>query len=262
MKFNIISVMSDLISQGIGHGVIGSAFKKGIAELNLINPRQFTEDVHQSVDDRPFGGGDGMLMLAEPLERSLCSIEEKDNVYYLSPQGELFDDKMAREWSQEKQITLICGRYGGVDQRFLNKNKIKEISIGDYILSGGELAALVIIDATLRHCSGVLGHVSSADQDSFSDGLLESPYFTRPQNWQGLEVPNILLSGDHKKITDYRKQMSLIITLIKRPELLHDKKINWQECYTFLKNQDSKELYFLDLSKENILKLIEGKRHG
>ncbi len=219
MRWHIITLMEDMIHQGLSHGVVGKAFTKNLASYEVINPREFTSDVHQSVDDRPFGGGDGMLMMAEPLQQSLDSIETRGACYYLSPQGKPWDDKMALEMSEQKEVTLLCGRYGGVDQRFLEKNNIKEISIGDYVLSGGELAALVVIDTVMRKIPGVLGHVSSALKDSFSDLLLEAPYFTRPQEWEGMAVPSVLLSGDHKKIAEFRDRCAQVVTLLKRPDL-------------------------------------------
>lgn len=257
MKFNIISVMPNLIEDGLKHGVIGSAFKKDVCALNLVNPRDFTQDVHQSVDDRPFGGGDGMLMMAEPLDQALQSCGSTGKTFYLSPQGEKFDDKMARSLSQEEELTFVCGRYGGVDQRFLNKNNIKEVSIGDYVLSGGELGALVMVDAIVRHLPGVLGHSASANEDSFAHDLLEAPYFTRPQSWQGREVPALLLSGDHKKIFEFKKQMSLVTTLMKRPDLLEGKSYDWQSCYHYFENFEPSELTFLPWSRKSILELIK-----
>lgn len=219
MKWNIITLMDDMIHQGLSHGVVGKAFEKDLGSYQVINPREFTTDVHQTVDDRPFGGGDGMLMMADPLQKTLDSLDSGAPCYYLSPQGKTWTDSMALEMSEESEVTLLCGRYGGVDQRFLEKNKIKEISIGDYVLSGGELAALVLIDSVMRKKPGVLGHVSSASEDSFSGHLLEAPYFTRPQEWGGLEVPRVLLSGDHKKIREFRSRCAQVVTLLKRPDL-------------------------------------------
>ncbi|MCJ8275355.1 MAG: tRNA (guanosine(37)-N1)-methyltransferase TrmD [Bdellovibrionales bacterium] len=258
MKFNVITLMPDLVKNTLSQGVVGSAFNKNICELELVNPREFTDDVHQTVDDRPFGGGDGMLMMVAPLEKSLSSLnlESNEEVYYLSPQGPRFNDAMATEISQKKEVTLICGRYGGVDQRFLAKNNIKEVSIGDYVLSGGELASAVIIDAVARKIPGVLGHVASASQDSFSDDLLEAPYFTRPRNYQDWEVPEILLSGDHKKVEEYRELMSYLVTLQKRPELVENKKVPWDKLESLLANMSDEDIKVSGLDKQALLKII------
>ena len=233
MNFHFITLMPELIQQGLDFGVVGSAFKKQICSAEFINPRTFATDNHQTVDDRPFGGGDGMLMMAEPLQKSIDSLSEPGEIYYLSPQGEVFNDSLCKELSSQKKLTFICGRYGGVDQRFLTKNKIKEISIGDYVLSGGELAALVITDAVVRQIPGVLGHGASAYEDSFKDNLLEAPYFTRPQSWQEMEVPATLLSGDHKKIADYKMNLSILTTLQKRPDLLRGRQVDWFSIVSF-----------------------------
>ncbi len=251
MKFHIITVMPDLIEAGLQKGVVASAFKKGLCQLNLINPRSFTSDVHQTVDDRPFGGGDGMLMIAQPLQAALDETGQKNNIFYLSPQGQKLTDGLVKSLAQETEITLICGRYGGVDQRFLTANSIKEISIGDYVLSGGELAALVIIDALARQIPGVLGHASSAMEDSFTNQRLEAPYYTRPQNWQGLDAPPILLSGDHKKIKEYQLHVSLITTLFKRPDLLEgEKNLDFKKTIDFIKKASQEDLSPLTMGLE------------
>ncbi len=253
-----------MIEQGLGFGVVGKAFQKGLASFQTINPRTFTEDVHQTVDDRPFGGGDGMLMMAEPLQKTLDSLSSQAPCYYLSPQGRKWDDSLALEMSKEKEVTLLCGRYGGVDQRFLNKNNIIEISIGDYVLSGGELAALVIIDSSMRKRPSVLGHESSAFEDSFSDDLLESPFFTRPQIWADQGVPSILLSGDHRKIAQFRLEVSKLVTLTKRPDQLIKwiarHKIVWHQekerLQAFVEKMSVAELELLGFIKEELLEKI------
>ena len=217
MNFHVISLMPDLVQQALDFGVVGGAFKRKLCQLNLYNPRDFSQDTHQTVDDRPFGGGDGMLMMPEPLQLCLENVGTTEELIYLSPQGSLFKDSMARSLSLKKEITLICGRYGGIDRRFIMENGIREISIGDYILSGGELAAAVVIDSIVRHIPGVLGHICSSEEDSFKDGFLESPGFTRPRNWRGKPVPEILLSGDHGKIEEYRKMTALGDNPVKTP---------------------------------------------
>ena len=257
MKFHVISLMPELIQQSLNFGVVGAAFKKRLCDLEFHNPRNFTGDFHKTVDDRPFGGGDGLLMMAEPLQLCLENIKERGRAIYLSPQGALFNDSMAKSLSLEDPVTLICGRYGGVDRRFIIKNKMKEISIGDYVLSGGELAAAVLIDAVVRHIPGTLGHICSSIDDSFRDGFLEAPGFTRPQNWRNLKVPDILLSGDHKKIEEYRQMTAFVISLLKRPELLEGKNIPWNQVYHYFQNCGEEDLVFCDQTREEILNGIK-----
>ena len=257
MKVNVVSLMPEMVEQGLQFGVVGAAFKKEICKLNTLNPRQFTEDVHQTVDDRPFGGGDGMLMLAEPLQKALESLSPQGPVFFLSPQGKKFDDAMAKKLAQESEVTFICGRYGGIDHMFLQKNKIQEVSIGDYILSGGELAALVMIDSITRQIPGVLGHVASATEDTFHNNLLEVPYFTRPQLWQGVGVPPLLLSGDHKKMTEFKRHVALVTTLLKRPDLLAGKQWPWVEAAKYFAEVEQKNLTPMGLEKTEVLKAIK-----
>lgn len=259
MNFNVITLMPEFVESTMSYGVVGRSITKEICKINTVNPRDFTSDVHQTIDDRPFGGGDGMLMMVEPLEKSLSSLnlQSNDDVYFLSPQGEVFSDDLAKEWSLKKEITFICGRYGGVDQRFLSKNNIKEISIGDYVLSGGELGASVIMDAVIRKIPGVLGHSSSAEEDSFSgNGLLESPYFTRPQEYQGLSVPKELLCGDHKKIERYRYLSSVLVTLSKRPDLVNNMSIDWDAVKNFIEKMSSDDARVCGFNKVDLLEKI------
>jgi tRNA (guanine37-N1)-methyltransferase len=227
MKFHVITLYPELILNYFKFGVVGTAADKKIIEVNTVNPRDFTEDVHKSVDDRPYGGGDGMVLMAPILEKSLQSIKTPENsrrkVIYLSAQGVLLSEKKVLELSQLDDVILINGRYGGIDQRFINSCVDEEVSIGDYVLSGGELASLVLMDAVTRKIPGVLGHGSSANEDSFSqlnEGGLEAPLYTRPADWNGRTVPEILKEGHHQKISDWRKMMSWLVTLQKRPDLL------------------------------------------
>jgi len=259
LNFQVITVMPELVQATLNFGVVGRAFEKGICQLDLINPRTFTNDNHQTIDDRPFGGGDGMLMLPEPLQASLDSLVHEGPIVYLSPQGQLFNDSLARQWSVEKSLTLLCGRYGGVDHRFLLKNKIQEVSIGDYVLSGGELAAAVVIDAVTRMIPGVLGHTDSADEDSFAKGLLEAPHFTRPREWQGMGVPPLLLCGDHKRVQEFKDWGSLVFTLIKRPELLKNKDWNRAGALAYFGKLAEENLTFLGLERTKVLKLLDEK---
>lgn len=204
-------------------GVVGQAVKSDKIQLKFVNPREFTTDVHRTVDDRPYGGGDGMVMLAEPLEKALQSLgEERGYVVYLSPHGKVWSDRLAREWAQEfvtKPLTLICGRYGGIDQRFINAHVDCEISVGDFVLSGGEIAAMTVIDTLARLVPGVLGNAESSEVESFAEGLLEAPQFTRPHEIYGQIVPEVLRGGNHKKIQEFRHMISLIRTAQLRPDL-------------------------------------------
>lgn len=233
MKFSIITVFPEMIRESLKYGVLERALSKKVFSVEMVNPRAFTQDVHKTVDDRPFGGGDGMIMLAETLKKSVESVSSKPSdlteidvkpyVVYLSPQGTLLNESQVLALSQKKHLVLVCGRYGGVDQRFINESVDQEISIGDYVLSGGELAACVVIDAVARKISGVLGHASSSEMDSLSldlNGWLEGPSFTRPPEFENQKVPDILLSGHHQKIADWRKLVSFLITLTRRPDLI------------------------------------------
>lgn len=213
-----------MIEATLKEGVVGRAFAKGLLKLQTIQLRDYAkQDVHKSVDDRPYGGGDGMVMMPEPLTKALLHARSQNSlikVIYLSPQGRLLTQKVAEELAQYEHLVILSGRYGGVDQRVLAEYIDEEISIGDYVLSGGELAASVVIDVVARLKPGVLGHGDSAEQDSFSgDGLLEAPLFTRPRQFEGLDVPEILLSGDHQKIQRWRYLMSVYNTSTKRPDL-------------------------------------------
>jgi len=223
MRFDILTLFPEIFSGLISSGVLGRAVKKGILEINLINIRDFGCGPHKIVDDRPFGGGAGMVMKVSPIYKALKSIEllsGRSVVIMLSPQGELFDQDMARELLSFKQIVLICGRYEGVDERVRLYYVDREISIGDYILSGGELAAMVIIDVIGRLIPGVLHSKDSLSEETFSNGLLKYPQYTRPREFDGKKVPEVLLSGNHERIKRWRRKESLKRTLLRRPELL------------------------------------------
>ncbi len=226
MKFKVVTLFPDLIQSIVSAGVLGQAKQKGLVEVECVNPRDVTSDVHKTVDDRPFGGGDGMIMLAEPLTKTLEKINaEMPEAYvvYMSPQGRTLSQNKVIELSRNKNLVLICGRYGGIDQRVINYFIDEEISIGDYVLSGGELAAGVLIDSVARQIPGVLGHAQSAEADSFSlglNGLLEAPLFTRPREFMGEAVPEILTGGHHAKIQEWKESVSILVTLLKRPDLV------------------------------------------
>ena len=219
MKITVITLFPEMIKAVTGFGLLGQAIEKGIIEIQIVNPRNFCGDVHKTVDDRPFGGGDGMIMMAEPLKKAMQTLPTPSHKIYLSPQGQKLDNEKVRSLSEKQNIILVCGRYGGVDQRFINECIDEEISIGDYVLSGGEMAAGVVIEAISRFVPGVLGHADSAKFDSFSNGLLEAPHFTKPRDWDGKSVPEILVSGNHKKIEQWKSQVSQLVTLQKRPDL-------------------------------------------
>ncbi len=223
MIFHVITIFPDYFDSPLKQGVIGRAIKEGIIEVNPIDLRSFTTDRHRTTDDRPYGGGAGMVMIPQPLAKSISSVKKKGKdvpVILFSPSGRLFDHQLARELSCHKELILVCGRYEGVDQRIIERFVDLELSIGDYVLSGGEPAALVVIDAVGRLIPGVLGSDESAVNDSFATGLLEHPHYTRPRRFIDMDVPEVLLSGDHKKIEEWRRKKSLEITLKRRPELL------------------------------------------
>jgi len=217
----------------VNYGVLSKIFSSQKVILEFINPRNFVSDIHKTIDDRPFGGGPGMVMLAEPLAQSIESAKRQlpqAPVIYLSPQGEKFDQKMAENisgnlWNNQAGLIFICGRYEGIDQRVLDLLIDREISLGDFVLTGGELALMCILDAVLRLIPGVLGDAESALQDSFSnpEGLLDCPHYTRPPVWRGLAVPDVLLSGHHEKIKQWRYKKALEITEIKRPDIFKNK---------------------------------------
>ncbi|KYG65173.1 tRNA (guanine(37)-N(1))-methyltransferase [Bdellovibrio bacteriovorus] len=223
LTIDVITLFPEMIDAAVSHGVLGQALKSERLSVKTHTPREFAQDRHRTVDDRPFGGGDGMIMLPETLEKTLQKVQHKNSkVIYLSPQGKTLTDEMARSFSKEEHLVFICGRYGGIDQRIINSYVDQEVSIGDYVLSGGELGALVVIDALARFIPGVLGHDDSADKDSFSEGLLEYPNFTRPRAYLEQEVPEVLLGGNHKVIEEWKKKVSALVTLKKRPDLFKE----------------------------------------
>ena len=223
MKFDVLTLFPEMLAAYLQQGVLGRAVKRGLVDVNLINIRDFAEGTHKTTDDRPYGGGEGMVMKPGPIYRALKSVDRVDGkspVILLSPQGKLFDQSIAWEMTGWDQLVLVCGRYEGIDERIKLTCIDMELSIGDYILSGGELGAMVIVDAVSRLIPGVLGGERSNLEDSFEDGLLEYPQYTRPRVFQDEEVPEILLSGNHEKIRAWRREESLRRTLEKRPDLL------------------------------------------
>ena len=204
----------------LNKGLFGKAMSEKIWNLETVNIRDYTIDKHKTVDDTPYGGGNGMLIKTDVLAKSLDeNIKGKEKIIYLSPKGKLFDHKYAKELSGEKSLNLICGHFEGIDERIIQSRNIEEISIGDYILSGGETAAFVILDAILRFLPGILGNENSTEEESFENGLLEYPQYTKPQIWEDKSVPDVLLSGDHAKIKDWRLSQSEAITRDRRPDM-------------------------------------------
>jgi len=224
MKFGVATLFPELLDGALGHGVIGRAKEREQIELVLANPRDWATDKHRTVDDRPFGGGPGMVMTPAPLSAAIGSLRNQlpdAPVVYLSPQGRVFDQSRARQWQGLGSLILVAGRYEGVDERVIDTLVDEEVSLGDFVLSGGEFAALAIIDAVSRLVPGVLGDPSSALEDSFGeDGLLDCPHYTRPEVYNGQSVPEVLTSGDHKAIARWRRQQALTRTKDRRPELL------------------------------------------
>ena len=223
--FGVVSLFPDMFAPFTQQGVIGRAVKSGTLSVDTFNPRDFTHDRHRTVDDRPYGGGPGMLMMVKPLTDAIQAAKkvggENSKVIYLSPQGKPLDQAGAQRLANIDRTILICGRYEGIDERVLERHVDEEISIGDYVLSGGELPAMVLMDAVARLVPGVLGHKASAVEDSFTDGLLDCPHYTRPEILDGQKVPEVLLSGDHEKIRQWRLMQSLGRTLQRRPDLLN-----------------------------------------
>lgn len=238
LQIDVITLFPEMIESAASFGVLGQALKSDLLKVSSHTPREFASDRHRTVDDRPFGGGDGMIMLSEPLEKTIQKVKHKNSkVIYMSPQGDVLTDEKARALAREEHLVVICGRYGGIDQRIINAHVDEEISIGDYVLSGGELGALVVIDAVSRFIPGVLGHNESADKDSFSEGLLEHPNFTRPREYADEEVPEVLLSGNHKLIAEWKTKVSALVTLVKRPDLFQAYLEKENEKYRSLKKK-------------------------
>lgn len=233
MRIAMVTLFPEMFAAVSEHGVTGRAVRQGRISLGYCNPREYTEDVHRTVDDRPYGGGPGMLMKIDPLQRALVAARRLAGagapVVYLSPQGRPFHHDKAVELAQLGGLVLIAGRYEGIDERLIDAEVDEELSIGDYVLSGGELAAMVVIDAVTRQLPGVLGHEDSARQDSFAEGLLDCPHYTRPEVYQGRSVPDVLLSGNHEAIRRWRLKQSLGRTYERRPELLSGRVMKVEE---------------------------------
>ncbi|MBC7755498.1 MAG: tRNA (guanosine(37)-N1)-methyltransferase TrmD [Bdellovibrio sp.] len=237
MKFDVISLFPEMFDAISKHGITSRALDKKIYSLQVINPREFTADNHKTVDDRPYGGGPGMVMLAEPLAKAIEAAKQnqaglgvKPHVIHLSPRGTPLTHEKVMQLSQQQGLILLASRYEGVDERLLDALVDEEISIGDYVLSGGELPAMALIDAVVRQLPGVLGDADSAIEDSFVNGLLDCPHYTRPETHEGKVVPEVLLSGNHAKIREWRLKQSLLLTRAKRPDLLAARPLTKEEA--------------------------------
>lgn len=228
MNISVISLFPEMF-EALNYGVVGRALSRDLFTLSHTNPRDFTDDVHRTVDDRPYGGGPGMVMKVEPLHRALNATKAQHanppKVILLSPQGRLLTQDKVRTLAQENDLVLIAGRYEGVDERLCQLGVDEELSVGDYVVSGGELPAMLLIDAILRLKPGVLGHEASAEEDSFTKGLLDCPHYTRPEAYQGLKVPKTLQSGDHQAIAAWRFKEALVRTWQRRPELIEKRQL-------------------------------------
>lgn len=237
LQFDIITLFPPMFDAVTECGVTGRARDSGLYQLVLWNPRDFAANSHRTVDDRPYGGGPGMVMMAEPLEKAIAAASQRQKssgvrrprVVFLSPQGRLLNHRLVMELSQEQGLVMIAGRYEGVDERLVRRQIDDEISIGDYVLSGGELAAMVVMDCVVRQIPGVLGDAESARQDSFVSGLLDCPHYTRPETYKGEAVPPVLMSGNHAEISRWRLKQALGRTWQRRPDLLAQRELNEEE---------------------------------
>lgn len=237
MQVEVISLFPEMFDALTQYGITSRALDRGIYQLQVINPRIFTSDNHKTVDDRPYGGGPGMVMLAEPLAKSIADAKQRlvmngiqPYVVHMSPRGMPLTHERVMQLSQLKGLVMLASRYEGVDQRLLDTQVDEEISIGDYVLSGGELPAMVLLDAVIRQLPGALGDADSAVEDSFVNGLLDYPHYTRPEQYEGLSVPDVLMSGHHKKIREWRLKQSLALTRAKRPDLLAARSLTKEEA--------------------------------
>ena len=224
MNFHILTLFPDMVMQGLGTSIIGRAVNNGLLSIEAVNIRDYAFNKHQSVDDYPYGGGAGMLMQAEPVYLAYESVQKKlgyrPRVVYLTPQGEVFHQTMAKELAKEKDLVFLCGHYEGIDERVLDEIVTDYVSIGDYVLTGGELPAMVMMDSISRMVPGVLSNQESGETESFAENLLEYPQYSRPEEWHGQKVPPVLLSGHHANIEAWRREQSILRTAKRRPDLL------------------------------------------
>lgn len=222
-RATVLTIFPEMFPGPLAHSLLGKALAAGRWSLDALNLRDFATDRHRSVDDVPFGGGAGMVMRADVVDAAVEAARpasDRRPLLYLSPKGRRFDQAMARQLAEGPGCVMLCGRYEGVDERVLEKHAFAEVSLGDFVMTGGEIAAMALLDATVRLLPGVIGSEASLDEESFAQGLLEYPHYTRPQTWQGRPVPDILLSGHHRRIEEWRRQASLALTRRRRPDLL------------------------------------------
>lgn len=226
MRFHVLTLFPEMVEGGLANSITGRAIKSGLMSLNCVNIRDFSDNKHMHVDDYPYGGGAGMVMQPGPIHRAFKHVtadsEKKPRVVYLTPQGQVFDQKLAENLAQEEELVFLCGHYEGVDERILEEIVTDYVSIGDYVLTGGELPAMVMIDCISRLIPGVLNNETSAEFESFHDNLLEYPQYTRPEIYEGKRVPEVLMSGHHANIERWRRQESIKRTLERRPDLLEN----------------------------------------
>ncbi|RMC24514.1 MULTISPECIES: tRNA (guanosine(37)-N1)-methyltransferase TrmD [unclassified Lactobacillus] len=220
MKINVLTLFPDMFTP-LQTSMLGRGLEDNKWQLNLVNFRDFTSDVHHHVDDSPYGGGAGMVLQIMPIKKALASLKNKGKVIITAPQGKIFNQKVAQNWSHEENLTFICGHYEGFDQRVYDMAD-EVVSIGDYVLTGGELPTMSMIDATVRLIPGILGNAASPVDESFAQGLLEYPQYTRPEEFEGMKVPEVLVSGNHQKIAEWRRKEALRVTYLKRPDLLQN----------------------------------------
>jgi tRNA (guanine37-N1)-methyltransferase len=266
MQFDVVTLFSEMFTAVTQSGITRRAFEQGRWSLQTWNPRDFTSDNHRTVDDRPYGGGPGMVMMAEPLELAITAAKSRQagegeevaaRVICLTPQGKTLDDAKVRALAKESKLVLVCGRYEGIDERLLARVVDEEISIGDYVLSGGELAAMVLIDAVVRQLPGVLNDALSAVNESFAEGLLDCPQYTRPEVYAGEPVPEVLLSGHHLLIERWRRKQALGRTWLRRPELIAKQQLSRTDAALLA---EFKAEIKVDLRSENVLKTDDAKR--
>jgi tRNA (guanine37-N1)-methyltransferase len=262
VRFDVITLFPELVAAVAGGGITGRAFERGLAQLQTWNPRDFTTDNYRTVDDRPYGGGPGMVMLAEPLEQAIAAARQAQRdagitdprVVHMSPQGRVLGHRTVVDMAQRPGLILLAGRYEGIDQRLIEREVDEEVSIGDYVLSGGELPAMVLIDAVVRHLPGAVNDAQSVVEESFADGLLDCPHYTRPEvDHHGEAVPAVLMSGHHEAIRRWRLKQSLGRTLARRPDLLHHRRLTEAESgllAEYQQEQDSGKKNVRDTGKE------------
>ncbi len=243
IRFHAVTIFPEMFAAVTKSGITSRALQAGLWSLELWNPRDFTRDNHRTVDDRPYGGGPGMVMLAGPLEKALDAAKQAGGgrVVYLSPQGKRLDHRTVLELSREESLTFLCGRYEGIDERLIARRVDEELSLGDYVLSGGELAAMAVIDAVVRQIPGALGDEQSAVQESFTDGLLDCPQYTRPEQYGGEKVPEVLLSGHAANIRRWRLKQALGRTWLRRPDLLEARRLSTDEQHLLAEFQQESE---------------------